>query len=734
MASITVENGFQLIIEDSGGDYDYWAPGETWTGDFDRNHYYLYRSYIVNAEYHIEWIMPEDDFVPVWRYEWSGTDEKIPFSENVKSSIGGVNVYEVGLAGFSNSIVPSLPNSVEILSLGLSSFTSLGTLPSNLRELTIGDNNIITILPELPPTIEKFSISFCPNLKTITNIPSSVENLSFGFSNNDSLETVPPIPSSVNNMESCFQGCLSLEGIIIVNATNLSFYEDCFKWTVKPIILKGSNNQKQQLANTSTYGNVIVGDSPSCDYTPLTNSTGGIWVKSISVASTTITNATAVGTTVDNVRLSIGSASASIPANGVINLRVNDVGTFVPRITITDGYGDSRTYTLDPITIQDYSKPTITDISVERVIAPISQDDTQAKITCTIGHRYQISGNKLGVPEVLVNGNDISDEISWYDDAQKQVPYSGNYTGPPKTIYGWVDEIREIFHQTDTYTFTLSIADGYTESDSKTEVLPSIFTTMNFQRGGKEIAFGAKADDDVTEYENGLFKCGMSLLEVPMIGEVKMWAGQNIPIGWLLCDGSEVKKTDYPYLYEAIGDIWGVASDSNYFVLPIVDSAAPIGAAPDKWAFIALEGTTFTIRTPSTVRWGSGSSWYQKTLQPGTYTANTTTFDGQDPASGVVKQVEVKLEVGSVFGDDSHTLVVNEMPSHGHTQGSHRHAMGGNYSDGSGSSSAYVYSSNRKLQTRYTDYQTPVINASGGSKPHTNMQPSAVMNFIIRAY
>ena len=40
-----------------------------------------------------------------------------------------------------------------------------------------------------------------------------------------------------------------------------------------------------------------------------------------------------------------------------------------------------------------------------------------------------------------------------------------------------------------------------------------------------------------------------------MAGEIKMWAGDTIPDGWLLCDGSEVSKTDYPELYKAIGDL-----------------------------------------------------------------------------------------------------------------------------------------------------------------------------------
>lgn len=53
-----------------------------------------------------------------------------------------------------------------------------------------------------------------------------------------------------------------------------------------------------------------------------------------------------------------------------------------------------------------------------------------------------------------------------------------------------------------------------------------------------------------------------------VVSEIKYLASNNNPDGWLLCDGSEVNKSDYVKLYEAIGDTWGEASDSSKFKLP----------------------------------------------------------------------------------------------------------------------------------------------------------------------
>jgi microcystin-dependent protein len=60
-------------------------------------------------------------------------------------------------------------------------------------------------------------------------------------------------------------------------------------------------------------------------------------------------------------------------------------------------------------------------------------------------------------------------------------------------------------------------------------------------------------------------------------GSVICYAGQTIPDGWLSCDGSEVLKSTYSDLYSIIGNNYGVASNSNYFVLPNLKERVPVG-------------------------------------------------------------------------------------------------------------------------------------------------------------
>lgn len=52
------------------------------------------------------------------------------------------------------------------------------------------------------------------------------------------------------------------------------------------------------------------------------------------------------------------------------------------------------------------------------------------------------------------------------------------------------------------------------------------------------------------------------------IGTIIPFGSNNIPVGYLICDGSEVLKTIYPELYGVIGNSFGTVTDSTKFKLP----------------------------------------------------------------------------------------------------------------------------------------------------------------------
>lgn len=60
-------------------------------------------------------------------------------------------------------------------------------------------------------------------------------------------------------------------------------------------------------------------------------------------------------------------------------------------------------------------------------------------------------------------------------------------------------------------------------------------------------------------------------------GDVRMWAGPNVPAGWALCDGSAISRTDNPGVFAALGTAWGSGDRSTTFNLPDFRGGVPIG-------------------------------------------------------------------------------------------------------------------------------------------------------------
>jgi microcystin-dependent protein len=97
------------------------------------------------------------------------------------------------------------------------------------------------------------------------------------------------------------------------------------------------------------------------------------------------------------------------------------------------------------------------------------------------------------------------------------------------------------------------------------------------------------------------------------VGTVVLFGGATPPSGWLLCDGSEVSRTEFAELFGVLGGTWGIGDGLTTFNLPDLRGRVAIGSgvAPD-----------LTSRT-----------------------------------------------IGDQGGEEEHLLTVDEMPSHSHTLG-----------------------------------------------------------------
>ncbi len=76
----------------------------------------------------------------------------------------------------------------------------------------------------------------------------------------------------------------------------------------------------------------------------------------------------------------------------------------------------------------------------------------------------------------------------------------------------------------------------------------------------------------ITDHHNYVKKNtnDISLLNTNDIGSIEIFAGtnDNIPGGWLLCDGRELDREDYKGLFDVIGTTFGIGDGSTTFNIP----------------------------------------------------------------------------------------------------------------------------------------------------------------------
>ena len=156
-------------------------------------------------------------------------------------------------------------------------------------------------------------------------------------------------------------------------------------------------------------------------------------------------------------------------------------------------------------------------------------------------------------------------------------------------------------------------------------------------------------------------------------GVILPFAGTAVPLGWLICDGSEKKQSQYPDLFSAIGRSYGAGDGVSTFNVPDLRGRVAVGADN-------MGGT------------GAGRV--------------TSAASGIDGAT-----------LGTAGGEEVHTLSVGELAVHAHNIWAQGGAPGSHYSV----TGAYSNAGN-------TD---PSLTAGSGL-PHNNMQPSLIVNYIIK--
>ena len=162
----------------------------------------------------------------------------------------------------------------------------------------------------------------------------------------------------------------------------------------------------------------------------------------------------------------------------------------------------------------------------------------------------------------------------------------------------------------------------------------------------------------------------------PFVGEIRMFAGNFAPSGWMFCEGQLLPISENETLFQLIGTTYG-GDGQETFALPNLQSRVPL-------------------------HFGTGS-------------------DG------------INYQLSETLGVEQVTLTTNQLPIHNHVpiatakNGTQPSPVGGLWA-----ANAVVKPYN--VNPAAVNMGSPSMSPTGGSQPHENMQPFLCIDFIISLY
>src|SRR5436190_674362 len=162
----------------------------------------------------------------------------------------------------------------------------------------------------------------------------------------------------------------------------------------------------------------------------------------------------------------------------------------------------------------------------------------------------------------------------------------------------------------------------------------------------------------------------------PFVGEIRMFAGNFAPVGWMFCEGQSLPISENETLFQLIGTTYGGDGEET-FNLPNLQSRVPIhfGNGPDgiNYQFAEMAGVESVTLTAN-----------QIPIHSHPMLGSSNTASSATPTSNVIGK------------STSVDMFINEVPS---------------------------------------DAMSPQsVSPLGGSQPHENMQPFLCINYIISLF
>lgn len=248
---------------------------------------------------------------------------------------------------------------------------------------------------------------------------------------------------------------------------------------------------------TILTANITLNVPPTATISAISYDTGYIY-SGLTTASITVSDSSAYyGGNISSVEFTIGSQTDTLAGDGTLSIALANPGTFTPTVTITDSRGQTKTYSLDPITVNTYTAPTLS-FDVDRTDSTGTPDDegTYGLIEATLTFSDVVAD--AVAPSVVVtdeNGTQTTPTVTWYTDNTLQTTVTWANVSSGDTVYGLFSGLNTNY----SYSVSVRPRDSQGTGTAITQTISSAFYTIDFLAGGHGIAFGKPAS--VTGFE-----------------------------------------------------------------------------------------------------------------------------------------------------------------------------------------------------------------------------------------
>ena len=253
--------------------------------------------------------------------------------------------------------------------------------------------------------------------------------------------------------------------------------------------------------STTLSQKIILNVPPTFDAPVLSLDTSSAYA-GITTASVTVSNATAYyGGSISSATLTIGNQTASISGNGTISILLNSGGTFTPTVTVTDSRGQTTTETLDPLTVNVYTAPSVS-FDVARTLNDGTPNDegTYGLIEAELTFSDVVATAQA--PSVVLTddgGTQTTPSVTWYTDSSLTTQVTWANVSSGDTVYGLFSGLSTQH----SYQVSVRPRDSEGTGTAVTQTIAPAFYTIDFYAGGHGIALGKPAS-------NPGFECAMT--------------------------------------------------------------------------------------------------------------------------------------------------------------------------------------------------------------------------------